>query len=87
MVGCIAASVALGTIGGVLFQVAVDGGSPGARIPYSIFAFGVFISPFVNHFSQLMVPFLICVSIILTWAVAAISQARQSHAIKPLIAS
>ena len=87
VVGCVAASVALGTIGGVLFQVAVGGGSPGARIPYSIFAFGVFISPFVNHFSQLMVPFLICISIILTWAVAAISHARQSHAIKPLIAS
>ena len=87
VLGCFGASFTLGVIGGVLHQVAVIGSMAGARIPYAIFAFAIFISPFVNHFSQLVVPFLIVVFTGLTWAAGSISNARRNHVFGSFLAS
>ena len=87
VVGCFVGSLALGIIGGVLHQIAVLGNTAGARIPYAIFAFAVFISPWENFFSQLMVPLLIVITTVLTWAAGAISNSMHSHEPRTLLAS
>ena len=57
--GCVGISWFLGLAGGALHRVAVAGKTALARLPYAIFAFAIVISPFINHFSPLMVPLLI----------------------------